>query len=147
MQAPPALHLGGVTMCLAIVRFVRRQQGSVLVEFALLLPLLVLVLFGITEFGRAFAAYLALSHAAREGVRIASLGASDAEIEQLVKSRAAAVDSSKLQVTVTPEESQRLSGSVVSVKVEYVFTVLIRVISDTTGATIPMSTTLSMRVE
>jgi len=41
-----------------------------LVEFALILPLLVLVLVGIFDIGRAFFAYIAITNAAREGVRV-----------------------------------------------------------------------------
>jgi Flp pilus assembly protein TadG len=47
------------------------------VEFALVLPLLLLVLFGITEFGRAIATVEVLNAAAREGARIAAVTAPD----------------------------------------------------------------------
>jgi Flp pilus assembly protein TadG len=40
-----------------------------MVEFAIILPLLIVLLFGIIEFGRAFNANISLTHAAREGVR------------------------------------------------------------------------------
>ena len=38
-------------------------------EFALLLPILVLVVFGVLELGRAFFALVAITNAAREGAR------------------------------------------------------------------------------
>ena len=41
-----------------------------MIEFALILPLMVLIVVGIFELGRAFFAYIAISNAAREGVRI-----------------------------------------------------------------------------
>jgi len=43
------------------------------VEFALLLPLLLLIIFGIIDFGRALNAQITLTQAAREGARLASL--------------------------------------------------------------------------
>lgn len=46
-----------------------RQRGQGLVEFALLLPILVLVVFGVLELGRAFFAFIAITNAAREGAR------------------------------------------------------------------------------
>src|SRR5919106_5744427 len=51
----------------------RRQpgRGQTLVEFALVLPLFVLLLFGILDFGRAVLAYNSISNAAREGSRTA----------------------------------------------------------------------------
>ncbi len=47
-----------------------RQKGQSLVEFALVLPLFVLILVGIFDIGRAFFAYIAISNAAREGARV-----------------------------------------------------------------------------
>ena len=46
-----------------------RQQGAAMVEFALVLPILIMLVFGIIEFGRAFNADISLTHAAREGAR------------------------------------------------------------------------------
>jgi len=40
-----------------------------MVEFALILPVLIMLVFGIIEFGRAFNANISLTHAAREGAR------------------------------------------------------------------------------
>jgi Flp pilus assembly protein TadG len=45
-------------------------QGQSLIEFALLLPILVLIIFGVLELGRAFFAFIAISNAAREGARV-----------------------------------------------------------------------------
>jgi Flp pilus assembly protein TadG len=44
------------------------------VEFALIAPVLVLLLVGIVQFGYTFFQYLEVSHAAREGARWAALG-------------------------------------------------------------------------
>lgn len=46
------------------------DRGAVLVEFALVAPLLVILLFGIVEFARAFNAKITYTHAAREAVRV-----------------------------------------------------------------------------
>ncbi len=45
------------------------DQGAAIVEFALILPILILLVFGTIEFGRAYNAKVTLTHAAREGVR------------------------------------------------------------------------------
>ncbi len=47
-------------------------------EFALLLPLLLLLLVGTVEFGRVFFAYLEVLETAHDAARVASLGASEA---------------------------------------------------------------------
>lgn len=51
----------------------RSEDGAQLVEFALVLPLLLLVVLGIAEFGIIFQRYEVVTNAAREGARIAVL--------------------------------------------------------------------------
>jgi|WetSurSiteA1Bulk_404760.scaffolds.fasta_scaffold59785_2 Flp pilus assembly protein TadG len=50
-------------------RFLRQQEGSVAVEFALLVPLLLILLFGIVDFGHAWYVRQELVYASREGAR------------------------------------------------------------------------------
>lgn len=57
----------------------RSEDGAALVEFALIAPLLLLLLLGIIEFGWLFGQYNDVRHGAREGARYASVnGASTA---------------------------------------------------------------------
>jgi Flp pilus assembly protein TadG len=49
------------------------DKGAELIEFALVFPLLLLVLFGIMDFGLLFQRYETVTNAAREGARIAVL--------------------------------------------------------------------------
>ncbi len=55
----------------------RDQEGAAAVEFALLLPLLVLLLFGMIEFGLAFNSRIQATNAAREAARRAVVGIDD----------------------------------------------------------------------
>lgn len=55
------------------VRRSRGDDGAVLVEFAILTPLLFLILFGIIEFGWAFYQELDVRHGAREGARLVAV--------------------------------------------------------------------------
>jgi Flp pilus assembly protein TadG len=48
-------------------------EGATLIEFAIIFPLLVLLLVGIVEFSWLFAQYLDVRHGAREGVRLATV--------------------------------------------------------------------------
>lgn len=52
---------------------VHSERGAVVIEFGLMLPILVLLISGLVEFGMAYSARLNLTHAAREGVRVYSL--------------------------------------------------------------------------
>ncbi len=52
----------------------RTDRGSAAVELALLMPLLLLVVFGVIDFGRMLNTQITLTEAAREGARAAALG-------------------------------------------------------------------------
>jgi Flp pilus assembly protein TadG len=53
-----------------------KDRGAVAVELALVLPVLLLVVFGCIDFGRMLNAQISLTQAAREGARWAALGQS-----------------------------------------------------------------------
>jgi len=56
-----------------MTRRLRSERGAELIEFALVLPLLLLVMLGIVDFGFLFQRYEVLTNATREGARIAVL--------------------------------------------------------------------------
>jgi Flp pilus assembly protein TadG len=56
-----------------LLRRARSESGAELIEFALVFPLLLLVVLGIADFGLMFQQYEVLTNAAREGARIAVL--------------------------------------------------------------------------
>jgi Flp pilus assembly protein TadG len=58
-------------------RSIRHDRGAVAVEFALIMPLLLLILFGTIEFGRVWSQYQVFNGAAREGARCAAVQAGD----------------------------------------------------------------------
>jgi Flp pilus assembly protein TadG len=76
-----------------------RDRGATAVEFALVLPLLLLLVCGIIDFGRALNAQISLTEAAREGARLAALGYSSAAVD--ARAVAAAPDLSGVNVTIT----------------------------------------------
>jgi Flp pilus assembly protein TadG len=51
----------------------RRAGGQSLAEFALVLPILVLLIFGIVDLGRGVYAYNTIANAARQGARVATV--------------------------------------------------------------------------
>lgn len=56
-----------------------------LVEFAIVLPLLLLLIMGIIQFSIIFSAQTSLTNAAREGVRAASVGSKESEVIAEIK--------------------------------------------------------------
>jgi len=73
-----------------------RDRGAAAVEFALLLPILLLIVFGIIDFGRALNAQITLTQAAREGARLAALG----QPNVVSRTQAAATGLSPVSVSV-----------------------------------------------
>jgi hypothetical protein len=57
----------------SITRRLKSQRGAELIEFALIFPLLLLVLLGIVDFGFLFQRYEVLTNATREGARVSVL--------------------------------------------------------------------------
>jgi hypothetical protein len=51
----------------------RRKRGAVIVEFALVVPFLFIIIFGVIDFSRAYAELNAMNAALREGARTASV--------------------------------------------------------------------------
>ncbi|MGD9495785.1 MAG: TadE/TadG family type IV pilus assembly protein [Armatimonadota bacterium] len=70
----------------------RGRKGTVSAELALLLPTLVLLLFGILEVGLLVRASAALNHAASEAVRAAAVGATPATLDSRIATNATGID-------------------------------------------------------
>ncbi|GAG87423.1 unnamed protein product [marine sediment metagenome] len=55
------------------IRIIKNEKGASAVEFALILPILIMLVFGIFQFGIAYNNYITITHAAREGARRAAV--------------------------------------------------------------------------
>lgn len=86
----------------------RGERGASAVEFALVVPLLLAILFAMIDFGFAINRYTMLNNATREGVRAASLSASGSEVDQVVND---ALSDLKGKVTVDVTCQTPLGGT------------------------------------
>jgi len=141
------VEVAAVMMMYLRHRILRRQAGQAAVELALVIPLLLLLVFGVFEFGRLLNAYLTLQHAAREGARLGVLGATDSEIIAVIESTAVTLRTSDLVIEISPIQAGRTAGTIMTVTVTYAFEVVVPVISGIIGSSLPITSTLSMRVE
>jgi Flp pilus assembly protein TadG len=78
------------------------ERGAAAVEFALVLPLLLLLVLGIADLGRAYSVQTTLSSAAREGVRVMALQNNATAARSAAKSAATNLALSDAQISVTP---------------------------------------------
>ena len=77
-----------------------RTRGQSLVEFALILPILLILMLGILDFGRAIFAYNSVSNGARSGARVAIVNQDIDEITAAVEAEAYGLDG--VDVTFDP---------------------------------------------
>jgi Flp pilus assembly protein TadG len=77
------------------------QRGAAAVEFALVAPLLFLLVFGIIDFGFGFHAWDASENAAREAARVAAVDPNTNTIIARARGASGFLDQSKLNVAVT----------------------------------------------
>ena len=100
----------------------KKEGGQSLVEFALVLPIFLLVLFAIVDFGMAFHAWITVTNSAREGARLGAVRASEDDIRLRVLDTTGMLDQTKLLVSVTNAEGN--PGESVVVDVSYHYTLL-----------------------
>jgi Flp pilus assembly protein TadG len=98
-----------------------RDRGATAVEFALLLPMLLLLVFGLIDFGRALNAQITLTQAAREGARLAALGGQLSAVVSRTQTAATGLSSSQVSVTVTACPSGSGSTADATVQASYPF--------------------------
>ena len=124
-----------------------KRDGQALVEFAIILPVLILIIAGIIEFGMMLNSYLTIQNASREGARYGIMGANDTEIIQVVRNSSPNLDGSKLSIEITPGDASRKSGDTINVKVIYDYDLIVPIISNLLGNTVELKSETSMRVE
>lgn len=131
-------------------RFRKTERGQALVEMALVLPILILIIFGIVEFGRILNAKLIVTGASREGARYAAVNGAtvtDTQISDMVKSAAPSLKPADVTVNISPAQSSRTRGVAVAVSVYYPVDIIAPVISAFTGDPYTVSAQTTMRVE
>jgi Flp pilus assembly protein TadG len=79
----------------------RRGRGQALVEFALVIPVFLLLLMAVFDLGRAVFAYNSITNAAREGARLAIVNQSTALITQRVLAQSSLGGTGSPTVTVS----------------------------------------------
>ncbi|QQE79449.1 TadE/TadG family type IV pilus assembly protein [Alicyclobacillus sp. SO9] len=120
-----------------------REEGQSLIEFALVLPVLLLLLMGIVDFGRVLSAYLVVSQTARDAVRYASIGGSNAAVGQAVQRDAGMLGA----VSWTMDPTAPTSGQPVSVTVSHTVNIFDPIMSMVLGSHYAVTATATMRDE
>lgn len=96
----------------------RDERGATAVEFALIVPLLIVLLLGIAEFGRAFQVQGTLSAAAREGVRVMALQNDPTAARTAVRNAATSLNPTitDAEIVISPATCPTTNGGSTSVR-------------------------------
>lgn len=139
-------------MVVAVSRRLRRaDEGQSLAEFAILLPILLGVVIGIFEFGRAWNVDQVLTNAAREGGRLAVIEtSSEGDVENAVEAALtdAALDPSLATIRIQGMGNGYGTQAAVEIRYPYQFTFLgpiMAFLGDGGGET-PGAITLNSRI-
>ena len=105
-------------------KLITEEKGQSMAEFAIVLPILVVFLFGVIQFGITFNNYLTLTDAVRAGARTAAVARQDSdpvgEATTMVRNSAANLNQSNLNVSVS---SDWQSGDNVTVTATYPYSI------------------------
>ncbi|HHU90922.1 MAG TPA: pilus assembly protein [Clostridiaceae bacterium] len=126
----------------------KNSKGQSLVETAIVLPILILIVMGIIEFGLLFNNYIIIANASREGARKAALGGTDSEIIQVVENMTTTLDLSSMDISISPPLNSRRHGAQAKVEVVYRASLITPVIGKFfPGGEARLTATSVMRVE
>lgn len=132
------------------------EKGQALAEFALLVPIFMLLLFAIVDFGMGFYSWITVTNAAREGARLGAVLATEQQIEDRVyQTSDLPNEATNMTVTVTnAADVGGQPGESVVVKVDYNYDLitplagLVQMLSGSVlGPTLTLSSTAEMRLE
>lgn len=129
------------------MKVLKNEKGQSLVEFAIIVPVIVMMIMGIIEFGLMFNSYLTINNSSREGARYAAVGGTDAEIVDKIISTAPNLDSTHISISIIPDENSRSRGDTVTVYVTYDYQVFIPLMSTIINNVVALDAQTSMRVE
>lgn len=123
----------------------RNGKGQSMVEMAIILPVLLLILFSIFEFGRILGAYMLIHDLARDGVRYGVVGMSDQSIKDHIMEHDSFLSISSDDINITP--SIRSLGSALTVGIDYEIEIITPIISSIVPNPINLRAEYVMRVE
>ncbi len=96
------------------------EKGQALAEFALLIPIFLILLFAIVDFGMGFYSWITVTNSAREGARLGAVAATQQDIiDRVYQTSDLPNESSNMTVTVTNAQGQPGDSVVVQVDYDY----------------------------
>ena len=126
-----------------------RERGQSLVEFAVILPLLLLIVLAAVDLGMGFRTYIALTNAAREGARAISIypGERDRAEDRIAQEANRVLTAGEYIVRLVPDKSNYAAGEQVAVEVSHNYKLLFGVIPGQPAIAFTASSTMVVLYE
>jgi len=122
----------------------RDETGAAIVEFAIILPILMLLVMGIIQFGFIFNGQITLTSAVREGARYAVVGNTDADVVKRVQDSSTALLLSIPTVTIDRDVND---GESLTVSANGTVNIIMPFLNIFTGNQVNLKAESTMRVE
>lgn len=127
------------------------SRGQSLLEFALILPVLMLVVMGTLDLGRAVYIRTTISNAAREGAHTAIISSNtNRNIMDAIESRSGGLGIQDSQISINPtNQASRTKGTTVTIGINYPLTPMTPMLAQMLGSsqTLTLTASATMVVE
>ncbi len=122
-------------------------------ELALVLPIFLILVMGVVDFGLGLRAWISITNSAREGARLAAVHATCDSIKQRVEDSSGGLVTSGSQITIDPADCDFTTGDSARVTVQYDYKMvtplggLMSIFGSGVPSSITIKSTSDMRVE
>lgn len=125
----------------------KREEGTSILEFALILPIFLMLILGVFDFGNGFNTYIGMSHATREGAfwimryptdRAGMEARITTEIERV------GLTASDVTLSLTPDKTNYESGETVTLTLEHTYPMMYGALTEFTTINLRTRTTISV---
>jgi len=124
----------------------RKENGQSATEFALVLPIILIVILVIVQSGIIVNAQLVITHAAREGARDGSVTNNNSKIVNSIRNSTRILDHDMLNISIDPSSGRKI-GDYLTVSIEYKPPIVIPIIKSFFPNNICLRSSATMRIE
>ena len=125
----------------------KNEKGQSLVEMALLLPILLILLVGVVDFGRVLYTNMHMQLATQETVRLAGLGATDDDLRNFLYDYINVNNKDNIDMQISLIEEQRVSGEYVTITLIYPMEIITPFITNIISIPLQIETESTIRIE
>jgi Flp pilus assembly protein TadG len=123
------------------------NKGQSMVEFALILPVFLILLLGMFDTSRVLNTKFVLENVARNAARIGAVSNSDSNVISEIQNGTVSLNAANLNYTISPTESSRSFGDNIIITINYDVDINTPIVSNIIGGTVVVTGKSIMRIE